>query len=99
MKKTTQTQSSVARPANGMKDLEQAPGLGEPSAPGRGAIRSVTNPEFIDGTLKKNPFFETMPAQEVWHRNMPRHFPFGETPFIQREMSRQINEDLARGKR
>jgi hypothetical protein len=73
---------------------------GEPSGKGRGAIHSVTNPEFIPetSTLKKNPFFETMPAPEVWHRRMPAVLPFGETPFMEREMSRQISEDLARGK-
>ena len=97
---------------------------GEPSGKGRGAIHSATNPEFIPetSTLRKNPFFETMPAPEVWHRRMlvglkflsrscfrhllilvpvnsrPPFLPFGETPFMEREMSRQISEDLARGK-
>lgn len=72
---------------------------GEPSEPGRGAIHSVTNPEFIEGTNRKNPFFETMPGPEVWHRRMPPFFPFGETPFIEQEMSRQISADLAKGTR
>ena len=72
--------------------------LGQPSAPNRGIIRSVTNPEFIPGTSKKNPFFETMPSPEIWHRRMPSILPFGETTFMERKMSRQISEDLARGK-
>jgi hypothetical protein len=29
---------------------------------------------------------------------MPPYFPFGETPFMEREISRQIEEDLARGR-
>ena len=72
---------------------------GQPSAEGRGAVHSVTNPEFIPdiNVRRKNPFFETMPAPEVWHRRMPPFLPFGETPFMEREMSRQISEDLARG--
>ena len=77
-------------------DKERLP-AGKPSAPGRGAAHSVTNPEVIPKTNKFNPFFETMPAPEQWHRNMPPYFPFGETPFMQQEMSRQISEDLARG--
>jgi hypothetical protein len=39
-----------------------------------------------------------MPGPEVWHRRMPNFLPFGETPFMEREMSRQISEDLSRGK-
>ena len=71
-----------------------------PIAPsGRGSIVSIANPKTIPGTDgKPNPFFELMPAPEVWHRRMPNVFPFGETPFMERELSRQINEDLARGK-
>jgi hypothetical protein len=73
---------------------------GEPSGKGRGATHSVTNPEFIPetSTRRKNPFFETMPAPEVWHRRMAPFLPFGETPFMEREMSRQISADLSRGK-
>ena len=71
---------------------------GYPSAPNRGTIHFVANPEFIpDTNNRRNLFFETMPGPEVWHRRMPPYFPFGETPFMEREMSRQINEDLARG--
>ena len=50
-----------------------------------------------DQVLKPNPFFETMPAPEVWHRRMPPYFPFGETPYMEQVLSRQINADLARG--
>lgn len=76
---------------------DAAPRERQPSEPGRGNTESVTNPRVIAGTGKLNPFYETMPAPEQWHRNMPPYFPFGETPYMQREMSRQINEDLARG--
>ncbi|KAK4574404.1 hypothetical protein LTR86_002166 [Recurvomyces mirabilis] len=68
----------------------------------RGDILQFNNQKYIrniDGTgflPKKNPFHELMPAPEVWHRRMPNVFPFGETPFMEREKSRQINEDLAR---
>ncbi|KAK4547053.1 hypothetical protein LTR36_001274 [Oleoguttula mirabilis] len=81
------------------KALAKKPlGLGEASAPDRGIVRSSTNPQYIPGTEKDNPFFETMPAPEVWHRRMPPYFPFGETPFMENALSKQINEDLARGK-
>jgi len=53
---------------------------------------------MIDSLNKPNPFHETLPAPEIWHRRMPPYFPFGETPFMEREISRQIEEDLARGK-
>ena len=61
----------------------------------------MTNPEYIPGSnnQKKNPFFETMPAPEVWHRNMPPYFPFGETPYMERQISQEISRDLAKGKR
>jgi hypothetical protein len=53
---------------------------------------------MIESLNKPNPFHETLPAPEIWHRRMPPYFPFGETPFMEREISRQIEEDLARGK-
>ena len=53
---------------------------------------------MIEGLTKPNPFHETLPALEIWHRRMPPYFPFGETPFMEREISRQIEEDLARGR-
>jgi hypothetical protein len=53
---------------------------------------------MISSLNKPNPFHETLPAPEIWHRRMPPYFPFGETPFMEREISRQIEEDLARGK-
>ncbi|KAK3675309.1 hypothetical protein LTR78_004819 [Recurvomyces mirabilis] len=68
----------------------------------RGDILQFNNQKYIrniDGSgflPKKNPFHELMPAPEVWHRRMPNVFPFGETPFMEREKSRQINEDLTR---
>jgi len=70
-----------------------------PNEPGRGEIISPTNPQTIPSLSNKpNPFHETLPAPEIWHRRMPPYFPFGETPFMEREISRQIEEDLARGK-
>lgn len=68
-----------------------------PNEPGRGGIISPTNPQTIPSLNKPNPFHETLPAPEIWHRRMPPYFPFGETPFMEREISRQIEEDLARG--
>jgi hypothetical protein len=70
---------------------------GQPSGKGRGTVHSVTNKPLIPGTNRKNPFFETMPGPEVWHRRMPPFPPFGETPLMEREMRRQISEDLAKG--
>lgn len=70
-----------------------------PNERGRGNIISPTNPQMIESLNKPNPFHETLPAPEIWHRRMPPYFPFGETPFMEREISRQIEEDLARGKR
>ena len=70
-----------------------------PNERGRGGITSPTNPPTL-ATLanKPNPFHTTLPAPEIWHRRMPPYFPFGETPFMEREISRQIEEDLERGK-
>lgn len=50
-----------------------------------------------DGKLKANPFYDLMPAPPVWHRRMAPYFPFGETPYMERMMSDQINRDLANG--
>lgn len=57
----------------------QSYSLPQPSAEGRGTVVSHTNPERIRvmGTIKPNPFYETMPAPETWHRRMPAFFPFG----------------------
>nr|POE77462.1 hypothetical protein CFP56_09109 [Quercus suber] len=66
----------------------------------RGNIASVNSPSIIpgaknpDGTPRANPFHELMPAVPIWHRNMPPYFPFGETPFMEKVMSDQINRDL-----
>jgi hypothetical protein len=63
----------------------------------RGIVISPTNPQMIETLGKPNPFHETLPAPEVWHMRMPPYFPFGETPYMEREISRQIDEDLNRG--
>ncbi|KAI7240012.1 hypothetical protein KC330_g1507 [Hortaea werneckii] len=70
---------------------------GQPSGKDRGPVHSSTNPQFIpnDPKGRPNPFFETMPAAEVWHQRMPAFFPFGETPYLERVKSQQIEEDLA----
>ncbi|RMX86853.1 hypothetical protein D0868_15081 [Hortaea werneckii] len=70
---------------------------GQPSGKDRGPVHSSTNPQFIpnDPKQRPNPFFETMPAAEVWHQRMPSFFPFGETPYLERVKSQQIEEDLA----
>lgn len=44
--------------------------------------------------LAKDPWAQDMPRPEIWHRNMPNSFPFGETPYMEREMSKQISRDL-----
>lgn len=44
--------------------------------------------------VDKDPFAEEMPRPEIWHRNMPNSFPFGETPYMERELSKQISRDL-----
>ncbi|KAI6837135.1 hypothetical protein KC340_g13182 [Hortaea werneckii] len=70
---------------------------GQPSGKDRGPVHSSTNPQFIpnDPKQRSNPFFETMPGAEVWHQRMPSFFPFGETPYLERVKSQQIEEDLA----
>ncbi|KAI7512504.1 hypothetical protein KC347_g2402 [Hortaea werneckii] len=70
---------------------------GQSSSKDRGPVHSSTNPQFIpdDPRQRPNPFFETMPAAEVWHQRMPSFFPFGETPYLERVKSQQIEEDLA----
>ncbi|KAK3720168.1 hypothetical protein LTR37_003992 [Vermiconidia calcicola] len=98
-KKFTRARSPGSRQPSMSANEDVALQPGQPSAPHRGTVRSVTNPEFIpDTNNKKNPFFETMPAPEVWHRRMPPYLPFGETPFMEAELSRQINKDLSKGK-
>ena len=64
----------------------------------RGDIVSPTNPPMIAALNKRNPFHETLPAPEVWHRRMAPYFTFGETPYMQRLASDQIQEDLDRSK-
>ena len=78
---------------------------------GHGSVTSSTNPENIPDddhitpyTDEKgrgpfpNPFHEKMPLKEVWYRNQPPMFPFGETPYFEQKMSDQINADLSRSK-
>lgn len=78
------------------------PGLSELSQ--RGNMISSTNPGIISIMVddhaqdRINPFFETLPGPEIWYRNMPPFFNFGETKFMEQQISDQINEDLARGK-
>ena len=81
------------------RPTSQPPRPAHPDERGRGNIISPTNPQMIESLNKPNPFHETLPAPEIWHRRMPPYFPFGETPFMEREISRQIEEDLARGKK
>ena len=95
-KKMSRVQSPERRPSAERDESMPLPD-DQPSAPNRGTVRSVTNPEFIPNTKRKNPFFETMPGPEVWHRRMAPYFPFGETPYMERVMSEQITADLARG--
>ncbi|KAK3711717.1 hypothetical protein LTR37_009494 [Vermiconidia calcicola] len=98
-KKFTRARSPGSRQASVSANEDAALQPGQASGPHRGTVRSVTNPEFIpDTNNKKNPFFETMPAPEVWHRRMPPYLPFGETPFMEAELSKQINKDLSKGK-
>ena len=46
---------------------------------------------------RKDPWHEEMPRPEVWHRKMPNLFPFGETPFMEAELSKQMSRDLGEG--
>lgn len=74
----------------------------------RGTITSSTNPPLINIVIDQdthgndivqervNPFFETLPGPEVWHRNMPPYFSFGETKYMEQVISDQINRDLNR---
>lgn len=81
---------------------------GAPMSSKRGNYESSTNPGIIKILVDKskpdewqervNPFYETLPGPEVWHRNMPPFFSFGETKFMQQYISDEINRDLARRK-
>ena len=77
--------------------LQGVQGHVEASELGRGSIVSPTNTEHIAALDRPNPFYETLPAAEVWHRRMPPYFPFGETPYMETVMSEQIDADLKRG--
>lgn len=67
------------------------------ASPKKSAVvaKSPNNTEV--GPNKKDPFDEEMPGKEVWYRNMAPYFPFGETPFMEKFMSDQINADLNKG--
>lgn len=97
-------QSPGKRPAVASTPVSTPASPIRPKEFGRGDIISSQNPKFINvmrnGKLERqeNPFHETMPAPEVWHRRMPPVFPFGETPLMARVVSDQINADLARSK-
>ncbi|KAJ9626895.1 hypothetical protein H2203_003351 [Taxawa tesnikishii (nom. ined.)] len=74
---------------------------------GRPSKKSKPHPDFAlpttdgesatDNSLLKDSFWEPMPRPEIWWRRMPKAFPFGETPFMERYLSAQIDEDLKRG--
>ncbi|KAF7186298.1 hypothetical protein HII31_12373 [Pseudocercospora fuligena] len=101
------TPRSPARPTYKRKHLENGQGVWPKSDKGRGDVVPPIQKDWVEvSDLKdptkepqdrENPFFQTMPAEEVWHRRMPPYFPFGETPYMEKVMSDQINEDLARG--
>nr|OQO21339.1 hypothetical protein B0A51_12401 [Rachicladosporium sp. CCFEE 5018] len=108
----TKEKQELVRPESPAKPIVTTKGKGKPSASParpyrdnrvclphtRGKVISCTNLEFIsDEKGKHNPFFETLPSPEVWHRRMPPYFPFGETPLMEAYVSRQIDEDLQRG--
>ncbi|KAK6430911.1 hypothetical protein LTR95_012933 [Oleoguttula sp. CCFEE 5521] len=104
-------QTKRKRPQSPAKPTATTKGKGKSASPARpyqdnrgclphtrGKVESCTNLEFIsDEKGKHNPFFETLPAPEVWHRRMPPYFPFGETPLMEAYVSKQIDEDLQRG--
>jgi hypothetical protein len=96
---------SSNKPAGSPKRNRSAPGTEqvdesepEQSKPGD-LITSRINPKKIEVGNKTidNPFYETLPGEETWYSRMPHFPPFGETPFMEQQMSREINEDLARG--
>ncbi|KXT04298.1 hypothetical protein AC578_7904 [Pseudocercospora eumusae] len=101
------TTRSPAKPTYKRKHLENGQGVWPKADKGRGDVVPPIQKDWVEvSDLKdptkepqdrENPFFQTMPAQEVWHRRMPPYFPFGETPYMEKVMSDQINEDLARG--
>jgi len=62
----------------------------------RGNIISPTNLPTVAELNQTNRFHETLPAPEVWHRRMPPYFTFGETPYMQKLASDQIQHDLNR---
>ncbi|GAB7349323.1 hypothetical protein MBLNU459_g8460t1 [Dothideomycetes sp. NU459] len=61
---------------------------------------AVTEPSVATNMAEtaKDTWYEEMPRPEVWHRDMPPVFPFGETPYMEAELSEQIQSDLQQGK-
>ncbi|EGP88063.1 uncharacterized protein MYCGRDRAFT_92720 [Zymoseptoria tritici IPO323] len=90
------TAATTVKPVPTLQPVRTSTLPNPPLVDGRGPVISVNNPPYLPGTDKPNPFFEYMPAPEVWHRRMPNFFSFGETPYMEQVMSDQINEDLAR---
>ncbi|KXS99245.1 hypothetical protein AC579_3920 [Pseudocercospora musae] len=101
------TPRSPAKPSYKRKHLENGQGVWPKADQRRGDVVPPIQKDWVEvSDLKEptkepqdreNPFFQTMPAEEIWHRRMPPYFPFGETPYMEKVMSDQINEDLARG--
>lgn len=69
------------------------PGNGENGTEKSGPVLSTEEVK----RLREDPWYEEMPRPEVWHRNMPDRFPFGDTPYMEIEMSKQISKDLGEG--
>lgn len=65
------------------------------AAPAKLAVHKMTKEE--EEIYRKDPWHEEMPRPEVWHRKMPNLFPFGETPFMEAELSKQMSRDLGEG--
>jgi len=108
-KKSAASASSSVEVANPAMGEETDRRTKAPSGRKRGTVHSVTNPELIPGTQTKGKYFAPMLADDrAWpccrrsliygqHRRMPPYFPFGETPFMRRVMSKEISDDLAKG--
>ncbi|EME87285.1 uncharacterized protein MYCFIDRAFT_169142 [Pseudocercospora fijiensis CIRAD86] len=104
----TDAPRSPAKPTYKRKYLENGQTVWPQSDKGRGDVVPPIQKDWVEvNDLKEphkgpqdreNPFFQTMPAAEIWHRRMPPYFPFGETPYMEKVMSDQINADLARSK-
>lgn len=105
--------SSDRQSSSGSRTLTSKSSKSDPrSASSQTSIASTSLPRSVSKSPKKtqsksssiaevnldeDPFFEEMPGEEIWHRRMPMYFPFGETPFMEKYMSDQIDADLNRG--